>query len=157
VIVRQVLYHLKQNSMPLFCFFFSDIVSHFCLGSVSDCHLSHHALQIADITGMYHHTWLICCDGILLTFFASNSLDYRQELLFVAWSFVFVFVLFLFWFGFVFLIDTIVHIYGVIQCDTSIYVHMCNNQIGVTSTYISLNICLFFVFRNFELCLRVSA
>jgi hypothetical protein len=65
---RQVLYHLSHTRSP-FCFvYFSDKVTHFCLGLASDFDPPPIASHMAGMTDVHHFAQLICWDGISLNF-----------------------------------------------------------------------------------------
>jgi hypothetical protein len=58
-LATQAFYHLNHTSSCFFCFsYFSNRVSHFCQGPVSDCDPPTYASHVAGTTGVYHHSWL---------------------------------------------------------------------------------------------------
>jgi hypothetical protein len=61
----QVLYQLSHTCRPSFHLVFFRLC--FCLGLASDSILLPIASCVADITGVYHHAWLIDGDGVSIT------------------------------------------------------------------------------------------
>jgi hypothetical protein len=82
---------------PFFAFVIFQIGSYvFALGPASHHNPPTYAYHVAGVTGMHHHSWLVCWDGISLFAWAGldpldlclqNTWDYRHESLHLAVDF----------------------------------------------------------------------
>jgi hypothetical protein len=69
-IARQALYYLNHKLPDFFYFsYFSGKMLDFCWEPASDLNSPNYVSQVAGITGMYHHAWLIFLTQCLANFY----------------------------------------------------------------------------------------
>jgi hypothetical protein len=73
VLARQVLYLWAMPPVPFAFSYFSDRVLGFGLRQALHHDLSTYTSHISRITDVHHHTWLVCGNGILLTFLPKQA------------------------------------------------------------------------------------